>query len=302
MCAAKVGSVRAVEIGTVVASAQSQGFDVAMVTLTVRHDRGQRLRPLWDAVAGCWHSTVSRKGWDLDVERHGIEGWVRANEVTWSARNGWHPHVHALVIARAGLDVERLGSSMWNRWASATQRAGLASPLIEASDWQLVTGSASATKMGEYLSKGIENAGSIGRELVGSTGKTARYRHSTITPWQVLTEFIENGEVHMKNTWGEWELASKGRRQLGWSKGVRDRFGVGQEQSDEDIAAEEVGSREDTVCEITPAGWESLVRRPWLIPMPLQIIEQEGWYALQTWLIANEVEYRPVYIGACEHV
>ena len=301
MCAVKVGAVRAVEIGTVVHQAAAQGFDVAMMTFTIRHDRSQALRPLWDAVAGCWHSTVNRRGWDLDVARHGVEGWVRANEVTWGLANGWHPHVHALVIAAPGFDVEALGTSMWRRWASAAERAGLDAPLIRGSEWHRVTGAEASSTMGEYLSKGPDAAGAVGRELVASTGKTARSRHSTITPWQVLKEFIDNGEVHMGKTWGEWELASKGRRQLGWSKGVRDRFGVGAERADEDIAGDELGSADDTVCVITPKGWDSLVKRPWLIPKPLEVLELEGWDALQTWLLANGVEYTPVYVGTCEH-
>jgi hypothetical protein len=41
-------------------------------------------------------------------------------------------------------------------------------------------------------------------------------------------------------TWWEWEKASKGRRQIAWSKWLREWADLGREQTDEEIADKEL--------------------------------------------------------------
>jgi hypothetical protein len=269
------------------------GKSVGFITLTMRHHRKQSLSMLWDALASSWASVTGGKGWLIDQARNGVEGWVRTVEVTTGA-NGWHVHVHALVVCDPRLDLDRLGVSMWRRWRGALVRRGLDAPLIEASDWRLVNGDWSGTKLGEYLSKGVNGAGSIGRELTMSQGKVARSRHSTRQVMELVDQFIATGETSALARWHEWEKASKGRRQIAWSRGLRERYGVGIEIADEELAAAELGTVDDTVCWIEAAGWSSLIKRPWLIPELLNVLEVEGWASLLEWLNVNGVSYRPV--------
>jgi hypothetical protein len=229
----------------------------------------------------------------LDRELFGIVGVVRVVEVT-HGRNGWHPHVHALVFAR-DLDDQSLGlllSRMFDRWAAGAVRKGLAAPLARASDAQMVTGAdLSGTALGDYLAKGADAARGIGLELTQTASKVAQATHSTRPVWAIL-EDAQHGEADPLWLWHEWERASKGKRQISWSAGLRDLLGIGHEAADEDIAAEELGERDDTVVWITRQGWDSLVRRPWLISEVLDQAERLSPSGFSDWLTDQGVEHR----------
>lgn len=292
VCSVKVMARRALEIGTVVALAHAEGLSVGFLTLTMRHHKGQRLDTLWDALAKAWQVVTASKGWELNRAAYGVEGWVRVVEVTWGD-NGWHVHVHALVIGhfdQTGLD--ELAASMWGRWSRSLVRSGLDAPLSKASDWQLVGGDLSGTALGEYLAKGVLGAGSIGAELTMTQGKVARSRYSTHQVWELLDLFAATGDLDYRGKWQTWERGSKGRRQIGWSKGLRDRFLLDPELADEVIAAEELGTDADTVVWITRAGWTALQRCPERIPLLLDVAEHQGQQGLSTWLDLLNVQHR----------
>lgn len=294
VCSSKVMARRALEIGAAVATAPSHGLSVALQTLTVRHRAHEPLDRVWDGVAGGWSRATSGKYWLADRRRVGLVGYCRVQEVT-IGRNGWHPHCHTLLFAR-GLDtasLEVLHQSMWERWARGVKASGLSAPLPHASDVQLV-GAADlvGTKLGEYLTKGADASRALGMELTQTQSKVARAVHSTVPVWDLLDSAV-HGEADPLWLWHEWERASKGRRQITWSQGLREMLGIrAAEQSDEEIAAEEMGTEDDTVVVITRAGWDSLVRRPWLIVQVLEAAEQSTPKTFSEWLWTNAVDHR----------
>ena len=296
VCASKVMQRRALEIGCAVAAAHSRGLGVVFETLTLRHFAHQRLVPLWDCVGHSWNRVTAGKGWTSDVAEFGIVGFVKTVETT-VGRNGWHPHVHALIFGHEldASNVDELGERTWRRWASGAKSRGLDAPQPQASDWQFVGGDLSGTKLGKYLA-GITidkeaTAGALGMELTQTQSKVARFRHSTITQWELLDSAID-GEVDALRLWGEFERGSKGRRQISWSKDLRALLGLDVvEKSDEDIAAEELGSRDDSVVCITPEGWSRLVARPWLLPEVLNKAESLGPEGLSGWLQSEGIDH-----------
>lgn len=300
VCSSKVMAARALEIGCAVAAAHAQGRSVVFSTLTMRHDRGQRLEMLWDALAVAWKCVTNGRGWRADKDTHGVLGYVRVVEVTIGV-NGWHVHVHALLV----LDhqptpdrLEQLAGSMWGRWSMALQRQGLAAPLRVGSETHLVTdGNLAATRLGEYLAKAVEGrgAGNLGAELTQTQSKTAHGVHKTRPVWSLLDEGAIDGEADPLWLWHEWEKASKGRRQIAWSTNLRSLLGLDEsERSDDEIAAEELGTRSDTVALIEAGGWASLVRRPWLIAEVLNVAEESGTAGLHAFLVEHLVEHRMV--------
>ena len=128
-------------------------------------------------------------------------------------------------------------------------------------------------------------------ELTQTQSKVARGVHKTVPVWELLDGAID-GEVAPLRLWREWERGSKGRRQIGWTKGLRERFRIGQELSDEEIAAEELGRVDDTVVWITKGGWGQLIRRPWLIPEVLNHAERLDGAGLSAWLYSEGIEHR----------
>jgi len=260
----------------------------------MRHNKRQRLADLWGALSKSWEKVIGGEAWVRAVEEFGVVGWVRVVEVTLG-ENGWHVHVHALLIGRGWSHgrLDALARPMWERWSRSLQRLGLAAPLPKASEWHLVTGDVTGTAMGEYLAKGAAGAGAIGMELTQTQSKVARAVHSTHSTWELLDDAI-TAECAPLRLWHEWEKGSKGRRQIGWSRGVREMFGVGQEQSDEEIAAEEMGNSSQTLVVITRAGWDELIRHPHLLPDVLNVAEQQGQDGLSQWLWSHGVDHRRV--------
>ncbi len=268
---------------------------MAFCTLTMRHHRQDSLVKLWAGLSKGWGRATSGKHWIAQREAAGVEGYVRVVEVT-HGRNGWHIHVHALIFAHGfaapgGLDSLML--PMWDRWSRGLQSTGLRAPLPIASEWHVIDGDLTGTSLGEYLAKGAGAAGAIGAELTQTQSKVARGVHSTAAHWQLLNDGPVNGEVAPIKLWREWEKASKGKRQIAWSRGLRDRLGLVLEvKSDEDVAAEELGAADDTVVWITRPGWSTLITEPRLIGETLSAAENMRTADLSAWLWANGVDHR----------
>ena len=62
VCAAKIAAGRADELSTVLGNAKKLGYQVAMVTLTVRHKATDPLEDVWGAVSRGWNRVTSGKG------------------------------------------------------------------------------------------------------------------------------------------------------------------------------------------------------------------------------------------------
>ena len=295
VCSSKIMARRSLEIGAAVASAHSEDLPVAFCTLTMRHSKGDRLDKLWGGLAKGWRRATSGKHWQAQKVEAGHVGHVRVVEAT-HGRNGWHVHVHALLFAHGfaqsgGLDA--LMVPMWERWSAGLQSQGLRAPLPVGSEWHVVGGDLSGTALGDYLAKGAGASGAIGAELTQTQSKVARSVHSTSPHWTLLTDGLMNGEVGPAKLWREWEKASKGRRQIAWSRGLRERLGlVLDEKSDEDVAAEELGSNDDTVVWITRPGWWFLVNEPHLIGQVLSAAESMSQGDLSAWLWTQGIDHR----------
>lgn len=295
VCSRKIAARRALEVGAVVAAAVAEGRTVVLLTLTLRHHLGQPLEGLWDAVSRCWAHATTGRPWDALRASTGLVGYTRAAEVTVGV-NGWHPHTHALLIMRGGMtdaDIEQAARVIIDRWTARAVSMGLDSPADVGQDARRVSPEDVAA-VAEYMSKTHKDVdpSSIGLELTWTQSKTARTAFSTRSMWEVLESAVEVGEASDVALWQEWERSSKGRRALSWSKGLRQLYGLGVEQADEDVAAEELGTVEDTLVWITPAGWTDVVRyRPALIPQILNAVEGGGFVGLVDFLRTHGIDF-----------
>lgn len=297
VCAGRILVHRALEIGAVLGRAIEQGHPVGFVTLTMRHHRAQPLRVLWGAAQKAWQRAISGKGWvevgDL------LDGWVRVWEVT-HGQNGWHVHVHCVVVlARDSTrdDLERIGSGMFQRWSRGLTAAGLEAPKLVGQDWHLVEGNRAAEAVGDYLAKmadSVEDRGTaLGLELTHSQPGRTAVALRTRPHWGVLDEFVTTGDVDALALWHEWERHSKGKRQVGWSKGLRERFAPEvEERTDAEVVAEELGTAEDDLVRWTRLQWREFVRRPALLVELLDLAELGGASAVRQALDQWGVAYR----------
>jgi hypothetical protein len=293
VCSAKIAQRRAFEVGARVAAAFDKGLAALFMTNTVRHTRSDHLPVLLDGLAYGWGRMTSGRAYHEARTDFGVVGYSRALEITWGPFNGWHPHYHSLWFAEDLHDLEsaeEFGYSLWARFDQGVQKAGLRSTLPKANDWQRVTPKdADASSVGKYLAKIADPAG-IGYELTHTQSKSARSATGTQPHWSLLKEAV-HGVTPDLWLWHEYERATHGKKQLVNSKHLDERLGVVlDDQADDDIAAEELGTEQDALVVITAAGWAVLVSS---LPAMLGVLEvaPHGQAALSSFLTAWGVDH-----------
>lgn len=281
VCSAKISAQRSEEIGQVLNRAQRRGYSLALVTLTVRHHKGQGLREVWDAVASGWKAVTTGSGWLADQKKYGIKGWVKAVEVTHGA-NGWHVHVHTALIFKAQKDVsfdvqaKALGLRLFSRWQTGLGKVGFTASR-KGFDAQAVGTAKDAEKLAHYLAKGA------GMAKEATLGQFKEAKNGNRTPFQILQSLLDAGDMEDLALWHEWESGSRGRRQIGWAKGLREWAGVGESLSDEELAQQELGTSDDDLVLLPGDSWEE-VRAQGLEVKVLEVAEALGALGLRQWL------------------
>ena len=286
VCAAKVAAERADDLGSVLGWAVEQGHTVGFLTLTLRHWTGQRLADLWDALSAAWTSIVQGEAWSGEAdhayrkrfdkwetdrangwkgsrprprpvrrqglaETYGILGWVRAVEAPHGP-NGWHPHVHVPLIFQGPASdawVELVGEEMFRRWRRTLARLGYEA--VRDHGGLHIQVSHDADELAGYLAK------HLALEATHGHVKTARNGSELRAPFQILGDLTKHGDAADLSVWREWEQASKGRRQLTWSKGIRGLAGlIDQDRSDEEIAEDDLGT--DDLLILDRETWQAI--------------------------------------------
>lgn len=255
-CAWRVGASRAEEVK---AAVQAHGQDrVLMLTLTVRHGMGDDLRELRQGVADAWRlmrAGKARKTWDALV---GLVGMVRALEVTHGEEHGWHPHLHVLVFVsdvQAALDSV---PSLRVQWQSAVRRAlGEAQVPDDEHGLTLVP-----CHRADYVSK-------LGLEVAFAASKSGRGGNRG--PWQIARDLAEHRKVRDVELWRDYTRGMKGARQLTWTRGLRERLGLGEERTDEELAEEELPAV--PVALLDGGTWAALGRVPLARVELLELVE-----------------------------
>lgn len=281
VCAAKVGAHRLSDIETVLKSHETEhaGCSVAMLTLTMRHHKGQKLADLWKALSAAWKAATNGRCWKRDREIYGIVGYVRVVEATHGA-NGWHLHIHSLLMFDSDVptsQLEGIGGSMFERWSSKLQALGMAAPLRNSGGLDIRrVGDArtdSKTVLAAYLTK---IASGIGLELTNGSGKSARGGGRTL--WEIGQDAI-GGDSASLGLWREWAEASAGKRAISWSRGLRAAAGLGKELTDEEIV-EQTEAQAETVAAIPFDSWMELLKQPHLLGEILNLVDAGGGFLM----------------------
>jgi hypothetical protein len=293
VCAAKIWAERRLELGVLLAAVVAAGDGAAFGAMTVRHHLGTPLVEVWDGLLGCWRAL----GKDLTVrkvrKRCGVVGVIRLVECT-CGDNGWHPHVHLLVIfdhVPTAEEVAAVHAAHVAVWLRAAARLGLDTPTEGAQDLHLVTGRDIASDLAEYLGKSGQYtpAEAVAFEMTGSAMKSARSVKGR-SPMDLLRAVVDDGDADALDLLHEFERISKGRRALTWGRGLRARYGVGAERDDEEIAAAEVGTKRDTVLTVTD--WSPVAASPRLGAGLLAAVHKDGQAGGVAFCRANGIDYR----------
>ncbi len=228
VCSAKISAERAVELSKLIDWNTARGGATGLLTLTMQHHNGHRLRDLRRGLTKAWRHLTGSRSWKQAKRDLGMDGYVRAIEVT-HGRNGWHLHIHALLIFDGPVSYELLqlfADEVFERWQTGLSREGFTALREHAVDVRL--GDHALDRLGRYINK-------LAFEAVG--GRWKKGRTGGRTPFEILAEGLATGSADDLELWLEWEQGSKGMRQLVWSRGLKARVGV-DERQDEEIAAE----------------------------------------------------------------
>jgi hypothetical protein len=276
VCAGRILLHRALEIGAVLGRAVEEGHSLGFMTLTMRHDRSQSLDELWGAARRGWTRAITGRGWIQAADA--VDGWVRVWEVT-HGRNGWHVHVHLVLVLDGSTTPRRfqeVASGMFDRWSRGLVAAGLRAPLRRGQEWHLVAGDTASADLGGYLAKMADSveAAALGLELTHSQPGRSSYAHRTRPTWALLDDLAETGEASALRLWNEWESVSRGKRQVGWSVGLRERFAPEVDDlTDDEVVAQELGTQRDDVVHLTAPAWRELVSGSGRIVALLEAVE-----------------------------
>lgn len=288
VCASKVACERVETIAAAASSVIGDGGSVLLLTLTMRHSRGDGLAAEWDALTRSWQAVTNSRGWRDERERYGLLGWARAVEATHGV-NGWHLHAHVLLFTDRQLDDREAAaweSAIHGRWSRSLARRGFSARAGVGTDLRVLHSASEA--VAAYPVK------SLAWEAVGGHGKVGRSASSR-TPFRILADLMASGVVDQEDDggdlalWHEWEAASFGRRQLTWSRGFLASLNL-TDRSDEEIAADEIDG--ETLAVLPSESW-ALVRSDVALRVAiLQAAEaDETGHALHRLLYAHRIAF-----------
>ncbi|RTL66805.1 MAG: hypothetical protein EKK42_15565 [Pseudonocardiaceae bacterium] len=265
------------------------GGSVGLLTLTIRHSRTDTLRDMWAALSAAWGAVTSGRGWVADQQVFGIRGWVRTTEYTHSPETGHHLHVHALVIFDGPTSPDmmgEMGSRAFGRWQRALGRNGFTAVEDRGGlDIRPVRLDAdSIEQVAEYVSKAAFE--------VTSTS-TKRGRNGSRSAFEILADAVQ-GEADSIELWWLWEAASLGKRQVTYSRGLREWARVGREESDEEIVSTDDLAGDDQVV-LPAATWKAVRDR---VTDLLDALEIGGIDAAVRWLRSRSLAYQLARHGA----
>lgn len=282
-CSAKIAAGRAEELAQVMRAVLDSGGSAHMMTFTMRHHAGQSLRQCWKAAAYAWERITQGKQWKADQLVGGMLGWVKAIEVTHGA-NGWHVHIHVLVcwtdrISEATATV--VAESMHRRWQAALIRKGFDS-WRDSGGLDVRAATLTDSNLADYFVK-------MAHEITGSAMKKGRGKGRT--PFQILRDTYMDHLARDGELWAEWEHASKGRKQLTWSRNdmnLRAFAQLGKEQTDEEIAAEDLAG--DDLVGLPAETWGWIIAHEHATDL-LDVTELAGLEGACDWLDARSLDW-----------
>ncbi len=295
VCSERIMAERRDELSALLTAAHEQGFAVSMITMTVRHTAGDGLRAQLDALNDAWAAAQRARATLPAKAALGFVGMVRRLEIT-DGVHGWHPHLHALVVHEAGRDALPLGQTMHRAFCARLKRHGVQSWATSGGlDVRGLTLDQALESVAAYATKGAygETAGQVRRaahEVAGGRAKLGR--RASRSHWQNL-DLAVAGDRRAAARVHEYERATKGRRVLTWTHGLRERFLIADERSDDEIVADNDGDQE-AVAAFTSADWATIRRDETAAVDLLEVAETAApalrFEAVAAYLLARELD------------
>ena len=254
-CSYKISQKRKKELAEAMKGCRDKGLHVAMLTLTVPHYLGDDLKTLLKKMSKAKHSLwTNRNSREYFADQFPMVGHITATEVKYSDNNGFHPHFHILCILDkqyAAEDLQIIESELYELWAEKCMKSGLGKP-NRRNGLDLKMGSNNEDVLADYISKW-----GMAEEMTQAHLKVGKKNMQSLTMWEVLE--LAQIEASTKDKYSyifkTYASAFKGRRQLFWSKGLKELLKI-EVKDDEEIAnAEEENTEIYDAMFLSPQDW-----------------------------------------------
>lgn len=310
VCSQRILAQRSTEIEKAINKQEDNGHSVFMLTLTHSHKNGEDLKDKLQRMGKALTTFFGHRTARNVFAQFKIQGHIKNLEFTHSFKNGWHPHNHILMFAKLSPDqfkndkvavyfnfanemqyvtpkiekqmikkeMEHLIThitmeefiSHW--WRKCCLQHGLGEPSYERGATLQ-----NADKAKSYLTK-FKTA----QELTGATKKAKK---GSRNQWEILHDSMM-GDAKASQLFQEYATATKGQRQLVWSRGLKDLFNI--EQVDDSDCPDHQPEQNETIINdediyFTDEQWFFIKRRK-LQPELLNLAETHGIDAIKDFL------------------
>lgn len=276
-CSSVIRAGRSTEIQTAAKLWERQAGAFLFVTFTLRHKTEDALADSLDLLGQSFTRVIRGNPWKRFASRLGVVGQIKATEVTWSRRNGWHAHLHVLFFLRdkpSATAVESADSWLSARWQTLVVRHGGRVPTIKHGvDVRRVT---NGQIVAAYVSKIQEKKRyKVADELTRIDMKKGRL--DSLVPFDFLDlDGLSAEQVAQRRAlWGEYVSGTKGRHALQWSRVLRDLFDV-PDTTDEDLLEAEEDGVED-LWAVRRRDWRRIQSSPDALVGLLEAVERSRW-------------------------
>lgn len=229
VCAVQIQRERAIWIDYAIDRWISYGADrkgppnarAYLLTLTIKHAASHRLKDTAKLVTKAWSNMFSGREGKETRARMGMTHFIRALEPTYGEENGWHPHLHVILLTPGEIDAETL-EYVRGRWEETVRKTGLDAGGFGPDDF--LPSESRGVKLRElYHSRDGRYVAKMFLEL--TSYETKEGKNGNLTWWRIA-EKAGDGDKRMIAVWQEGQDALFGRKQLTWSHGTADFFGI----------------------------------------------------------------------------
>lgn len=234
------------QLNAALAQGRQTGLVPVMLTLTARHSKKMALAKFWETLSTAEKKMKKRRQWKA-LNKRLPGGFAKAVEVTYG-KNGWHPHLHIILLTDGADEAEALElvEALREIWLEELEKVGLDGHSTAAKKRSFDVRSAATAA--EYVAKW-----GAAEEMTLSGSKVGRAEGRT--PWQLLREAreaeTEKERMFAGALWYEFIQVFKGVHQLRkspkFSETVKKYRATNPEEEDE--------PDENTLIHLDDASW-----------------------------------------------
>ena len=255
ICAAKISELRRVELTQAVKNCKDKGGQVHLLTLTVPHYSHQKVKTVLAGLSAALQRLTNSRSFKSLSSRIGLFGRIRSLEVTYG-ENGWHPHFHLLLFTHRPFNIAYLQAELLDLWKVACVRSSLPEPNHHGV--KLDNGELAAQYVGKW---GIEH------EMTKGHIKKSREGYSPFDLLRVQIggslsdRCLDDKPEKAAELFREYAKAFKGKRQLVWSKDLRNMLLSDLPELTDEEAADSVDADAELFALVPLSIWKIVLKK-----------------------------------------